>query len=235
MAMMNNPPKTQPVIELSTVYFYEGQIPRSIALKDCGLAMRAPVPGALTALYGYQSKQEGFMAARAFADQRRLQFTVIDFLVRLDHPINPGLMKPSELAQHDFISFLRMSRGMLNDLQAILEEHGGDDAGDEAAKPHLLVMRRPELLVDVIHHPDLRHFKVIAHPAKPVFSERPLTVGTVPFAHWDAIQEASCRLNPTTRVTLERPGVGDQPKPSSPAAPEPAPAINHRPAPPRNR
>lgn len=235
MAMMSNPQKAQPVIELSTVYFYEGQIPRTISLKDCGLAMHAPVPGTLAALYGYQSKQEGFMAARAFADQRRLQFTVIDFLVRLDHPINSGLMKPSELTQHDFISFLRMSRGMLNELQEILEEHGGAAAGDDAAKPHVLIMQRPELLVDVINHPDLRHFKVIAHPAKPVFSERPLTVGTVPFAQWGAIQEATCRLNPTTRITLERPGVDDRLSPSSVVAPEPSQVMSLRPVPPRNR
>jgi hypothetical protein len=206
---MRDDTKSNPVIELSTVYFYEGATPRSIALKDCGLLMRAPVEGVFFALYGYQSKQDGFMAAREFAEKNRLQFTVIDFLVKLDKKINSVQMKPGDLTQHDFITFQRLSRSMQNELHDILIKDRSarinKDEGLDAENPHVLLLENPKLIADAANHPDLQHFKVIVHQAKPLMSERILSVGVVPFRHWDAIQEATCRLNPTTHITLERP------------------------------
>ena len=200
---------SQPLIELSSVYFYEGTAPREIALRDCGLPTKSPVPGAFSALYGYQSKQEGFMAARAHADRERLQFTVIDFLVALEHKQNPLMMKPADLAQHDFIAFQRLSRSMMDQLQEILkkrlEQEGIEPGPAELAKPQLLIMQRPELITSVLDEPGWEHLKVVAYPAKLAISEKPLTVGTVPYRHWDAIQEATCRLNPNIRITLDPP------------------------------
>ncbi|MBK3477656.1 MULTISPECIES: hypothetical protein [Pseudomonas] len=197
------------IIELSSVYFYSGPAPRAIALKDCGVPTDAPISGAFPALYGYQSKQDGFMAARAYADKNRLQFTVVDFLVELDQKQNPNMMRPDDIPNHDFISFARMSRSMMDDLQAVLHERlakeGITPSKLELAKPHLLLQQRPDLVSSLIEAPGWDHMKVIAYPAKLTISEKPLTVGIVPHSHWDSIKEASCRLNPGIRITLEPP------------------------------
>lgn len=149
------------------------------------------------------------MAARAHADRERLQFTVIDFLVALEHKQNPLMMKPADLAQHDFIAFQRLSRSMMDQLQEILkkrlEQEGIEPGPAELAKPQLLIMQRPELITSVLDEPGWEHLRVVAYPAKLAISEKPLTVGTVPYRHWDAIQEATCRLNPNIRITLDPP------------------------------
>ncbi|MET3132790.1 hypothetical protein AAKU55_003070 [Oxalobacteraceae bacterium GrIS 1.11] len=207
---MNDDAKPQgAVIELSTVHFYKGQLGPTVALKDMGLTLSADIPGTLSALYGYQSKQDGFMAAGQYADRHGLQFTVIDFLVKLDHKPNPGLMKPEELMRHDFFTFQRSSRAMLDEVDAMLMEkfagQGVPLGGKYAGKPHLLVIERPELIATLLSDAAMAHVKVVVHGARTCFSDRPLNVGTVPFDQWDAIQEATCRLNPGTTVTLERP------------------------------
>lgn len=209
------------IIELSSVYFFSGAAPRSIALRDCGLPMNPPIEGAFPALYGYQSKQEGFMAARSYADRNRLQFTVVDFLVQLDQKQNPLMMKPDDVPNHDFITFGRMSRSMMDHLQEILQERllreGITPTKAELSKPHLLLQQRPDLVTSLIDAPGWEHMKVIAYPAKLMISEKPLTVGTLPFKHWGSIQEATCRLNPGIRITLEPPA-GHTPAPAVPAA-----------------
>ena len=164
------------------------------------------------------------MAARAYADRERLQFTVIDFVVGLDHKQNPLMMKPEDLAQHDFISFPRLSRSMMDQLQEILkkrlEEEGIEPSLAELSKPQLLIMQRPELITSVLEEAGWEHMKVIAYPAKLAISEKPLNVGTVPFRHWGAIQEATCRLNPNIRITLDLPAGYEKsasPQPQTPA------------------
>jgi hypothetical protein len=212
--MMNEPLKSSTVIELSTVFFCAGPIPRVIALKDCGLALRGVGMPALTGLYGNQSKQDGFMAARDYAEKNRLQFTVIDFLVGLDHRINPGLMKPEEVAQHDFFPFQRLSRGMLDEIGMVLAESEvlkRASVSLESNKATSLLIDYPDLVGFLAADPMLQHIKVIAHQAKPVMSDRVLNVGTVPHRHWSAIREATCRLNPSTRITLDSPLAQDKP------------------------
>lgn len=232
---MSNAAKSQSVIELSTVFFCEGALPHTIALKDSGLRMRGKVPDALVALYGHQSKQDGFMAAREYADKHRLQFTVIDFLVALDHRINPGLTKPEEWANHDFLAFQRLSRGALDAVGGILREALAAETSAaralEVVKPAALLQERPELVTILLAHPSLRHVKVFAHPSRPEMSTRALNVGTLPFRHWDAVVEATCRLNPTTRVTLERPDLAERSTPATASVPVARP----RPAAPRTR
>lgn len=201
------------LIELSTVHFYKGQLERKVALKDMGLTLSSDIPGAFSALYGSQSKQDGFMAAGQYADRHHLEFTVIDFLVRLDYKPNVGVMKPGELMNHDFLAFQRSSRPMLDEIDAMLAEkltRAGVPLDDKfAGKPHLLVIERPELIAHLLSEATMAHLKVLVHGARTSFSDRPLNVGTVPFSHWDAIQEATCRLHPGTWVTLDRPGSPD--------------------------
>lgn len=165
------------------------------------------------------------MAARAYADRERLQFTVIDFVVSLDHKQNPLMMKPEDLTQHDFISFQRLSRSMMDQLQGILkkrlEEEGIEPNPAELAKPQLLIMQRPELITSVLDEAGWEQMKVIAYPAKLAISEKPLNVGTVPFRHWGAIQEATCRLNPNIRITLDPPAGHEKSAPMQAQAPAP--------------
>ena len=200
------------VIELSTVHFYKGDLEPTIALKDMGLMLSADIPGTLSALYGHQSKQDGFMVAGKYADRHHLQFTVIDFLVRLDYRLNPGLMKPEQLMNHDFLNFQRASRAMLDEIDSLLTEKLEGQVLDEkfVGKPDLLVLEKPELVAHLLSSASMAHVKVLVHAARTQFSERPLNVGTIAFSQWDAIQEATCRLNPGTRVSLERPGPIDK-------------------------
>jgi len=208
--MMTEDTKPQSaLIELSTVHFYKGQLGQTVALKDMGLTLSSAIPGALSALYGSQSKQDGFMAAGQYADRHHLEFTVIDFLVKLDSKPHPGIMKPDELIRHDFFAFQRSSRALLDEIDAILTEKlivDGIPLEERfVRKPHLLVIEKPELISALLSDATMDHLKVLVHGARTSFSDRPLNVGTVPFSKWDAIQEATCRLNPGTWVTLERP------------------------------
>lgn len=97
----------------------------------------------------------------------------------------------------------------MDNLQAVLHERlaneGITPSKLELAKPHLLLQQRPDLVSSLIEAPGWEHMKVIAYPAKLTISEKPLTVGIVPHSHWDSIKEASCRLNPGIRITLEPP------------------------------
>lgn len=209
VANTNEQEKNDHIIELSTLYFYQGNAPRSIALKDCGLKTKSSIEGAFSALYGYQSKQEAFMAARAYANEHRMDFTVIDFLVKLSEKQNPLMMKPEDMANHDFITFQRLSKSSMEEVQTTLRRfltaEGTDPDSLGIFKPHIVLMQRPDLVAKLMNQPEWQHFKVIAHPADLEFSPRPLNVGTVPFRHWDAIQEATCRLNPNIRITLDPP------------------------------
>jgi|SRR5438105_5951874 len=219
------------IIELSTVAFYEGHTPRSLALRECSLPLASPVPGALCALYGTKSKPEGFMAARAYADRHRLQFTVIDFLVALEHKPNASVMKPDDLPDHDFLSLLRMSGSMSDQvsewIRAGLEEAGQGAELLDSLKAEHAVLQQPSLIGALLDRPACQHLKLIAYPAMTSISDRPLNVGSVPFRHWSAIQEATCRLDPTVRVTLDSP-----PQQVAAKAPKAAPA---RPGKPRAR
>jgi len=197
------------IIELSTVAFYEGHTPRTLALHECSLPFADPVPGAMSALYGTKSKPEGFMAARAYADRHRLQFTVIDFLVALEHKPNASVMKPDELPDHDFLSLLRISGSMSDQvgqwLRAGLEEAGQGTELLDSLKAEHAVLQQPSLIGALIDRPACRHLKLVAFPGMTSISDRPLNVGSVPFRHWSAIQEATCRLDPTVRVTIDAP------------------------------
>lgn len=163
------------------------------------------------------------MAARAYADKHRLQFTVIDFLVRLDRRQNPLMMKPEHLADHDFVAFPRMARSMVAELQEIVTRRLARDGVDvtqlDLSKPQQLIAQRPELITALLDEPGWEHLKVIVYPAKVAMSEKLLSVGTVPFRHWNAIEEATCRLNPNIQITLDPPT--DQSKTNSVPAPIP--------------
>lgn len=211
--MKSDNDKVGPLIELSTVYFYAGSPPNTLSLKDCALALPRKMPGLICGLYGRQGKQDGFMAAHAYAQHNGLEFTVIDFMVRLEFAINPGKMKPEDVPHHDFLSLNQLRRQTWESIAFALEEGGTSRAFasiEEDGKK--LLLTRPDLIVQLCDLPDYQHFRVVAFDAKPSISEQTLQVGVVPVRHWGAIESAVCRLNPATQVSLECPG--DRPRPA---------------------
>ncbi|AKU24735.1 hypothetical protein ACZ75_06745 [Massilia sp. NR 4-1] len=151
------------------------------------------------------------MVAHAYAQENKLEFTVIDFTVRLDFAINPGKMKPEDLPLHDFLSLNQVRRQTWESIAFALEDGGTSRASasiEEDGKK--LLLTRPDLIAQLCELPDYQHFRVLAFDAKPVISAQALQVGAVPVRHWAAIESAVCRLNPTTQVALEYPG--DRPR-----------------------
>jgi hypothetical protein len=196
-------------IELSTVAFYRGEVPNELSLCDCMIPMVNQPSRAFSAFYGLQGKQDGFVAAQNFAATRGLKYTVIDMLVELEKQ-NPGLMKPQELAKFDFLNFSRSSRGMIETAAEWLVEIGALEAPSSRDLPReqslrTSLMQRPSLVDDFLGLPQCSHLKVIAFQAQTSLSDRPISLANVPFHHWKAIREASCRLDPTVRITLEPP------------------------------
>ena len=166
---------------------------------------------ALSTFYGLQGKQDGFVAAQAYAATHGLKYTVIDMLVDLEAQ-NPGLMKPSELSGYDFLNFSRASRKMSEQVaQWLTASRAGviarDDIGTALSEQPLraVLAQWPALVDELAELPSCRHLKVIAFHATTSLGTRPISIGNVPHRHWVAISEATCRLNPTVRITLDPP------------------------------
>lgn len=195
------------MIELSTVHFYRGSCPRVLSLKGCSLPMYETMPEMMCGFYGRQGKQDGFMAAYAYAQANQLEFTVIDFLVKLDLPINPVKMSVDDLRSHDFLHLAQARRELWNTVSFLIEE----EADEEVHSVHqeidgkLLLLDRPGLIARVADDAAFRHFKALAFDSRTFISPRTLSIGVVPFRHWNSIVQATCRLNPTTQVLLDSP------------------------------
>jgi hypothetical protein len=166
---------------------------------------------AFPAFYGLRGKQDGFFAAQAYASAHNLKYTVIDILVTLEKQ-NPGLMKPEQLKGFDFLNFSRASRPTSEQVSEwLLESKNARTRKSDVRvtlqeKPLRIALAEWPFLVDEIA--DLqpcRHMKVIAFPTMTSLSDQPISIGHVPHFHWDAIAQATCRLNPTVRITLNAP------------------------------
>jgi len=200
-----------PKVELSTVLFYRGEIPTEIALSDCSFPMARSPRKAFSGLYGLRGKQEGFVAARAYAASIGVKYTVIDVVVELATQKTTPL-KPEELAESEFLNLSRVSRGLAEDIRIWLPTSAGEAADGSTNAPDQkkvrvadLIEQNPALIDDLIEVKDCRHLKVIAYHAATMVSERPLAIGSVPYRHWGAILEATCRLNPAVHVSLASP------------------------------
>lgn len=198
-------------IELSTVAFYREDIAREIALRDCGVPMKRGPRRALAAFYGLQGKQDGFVAARSYAEKHGLKYTVIDFLVELEKQ-NPGLMKPEDLADYDFLNFSRATKRMSEQLalwllQSEVARSRGAALQDALSSQSLRTefAQCPALVDDLVDVPNCQHLKVVAFQAMTEVGDRPISIGNVPYRHWSSIVEATCRLNPTVRISLDPP------------------------------
>ncbi|CAG9260970.1 conserved hypothetical protein [Burkholderia diffusa] len=196
-------------VELSTVYFFKGKPPKVLALGDCSLPMRSPAPGAFFALYGYQSKQDGFRAASAYAEANDLDYTVIDIEVRLDLQQSRFAMKSEDLTNFDFVSLHRITKTMATEIhEAVMQLLADDGVATDAladTKLHEILAERPALLPRLLAQPGWEHVKVLISGMSTLMSDKPLSVATVSVDHWASIQSAVCRLNPEIQITLEPP------------------------------
>lgn len=194
-------------IELSTVAFFRGEAPREIALRSCSIPMSRASSCEFSALYGLQGKQEGFVAARDFAISQGLKYTVIDIVVGLEAQ-NPKQMKVGELPAYDFLNLARATRGLSDSIaEWLVEANGGRMApevlADLSSEPlRQCVARRPDLISEIFSLGECEHLKVIAHQGLTRLSAEPLGLATISPRFWSSIREATCRLNPTIRITL---------------------------------
>lgn len=187
-------------IAMSTVLFFEGTLPKKINLKDCGFPLEKPIEDSFQALYGHIGKQAGFMAAKNYADQHKLQFTIIDLKVRFDEAVNTVPVALDKLSNEEIISLKRLPR---NEIAQLYEKYIGDNSDEKKAYTDLV--KHPELLSSVINHNDFKDLKLMIYPAMTAVSNNPLVIGTIPHRHWDIINSAVCRLHPHTQVSLESP------------------------------
>ncbi|WP_028998455.1 hypothetical protein [Azohydromonas australica] len=196
-------------IELSTVVFYEGSLPSVLPLWNCSVPLVSPVPDALTAVYGTTSKPDAFAAAYQYAKRNQLQHTVIDVTVTLEHRPNPTVMRAETLGSYDFFSMRRMATSMEG--QIVEWIRAGLAPDDRRAKlfdemlPTQVLAREPSLLGVLMDSPACRHLKLLACPAQTMIDLQVFNVGVVPFRHWSAIQEATCRFDPSVKISLEPP------------------------------
>lgn len=200
------------LIELSTVYFYHKILPRVIKLKECDVTQNTSgIPDTLAALTGYQRKQEGFVAAREYAERNGLDFTVIDFTVKLDQSFTPQLLKPSDLQTRDYLAMTRISKDTAHQLSDILK--GSEDETVQrilklypAAKVTNLIKRYPALLDTILSDDQFKHFKIINMQVRtPLDPEKTLNLAFVPKRNWSCIQSATCRLDSSIEISLDPP------------------------------
>lgn len=191
---------------MSTVYFFENSLPNTIALKDCGFPLNKPIDESFSALYGHIGKQAGFMLAKAYADKHRLQYTIIDFNVQFDNPIDTVPVGLEQLKNEELVSLKRLPK---NEIAELFNLYIGQQDQDDK-KAYMKLVEHPELLSNFINHPDYENLKLVIYPAITAIGEQPLTIGSIPHRHWDVITSAECRLHPNTKVTLESPIVTDK-------------------------
>ncbi|WP_157118951.1 hypothetical protein [Azohydromonas lata] len=195
-------------IELSTIVFVEHRL-KSLELHECSLPLANPIQGAFAGIYGTRSKPEAFVAAREHADRNRMDYTVVDLVVELEHKPNPTVMKTPELSQYDFFSMLRMASAMNRDvaewIRAGLAPNDPRVAQIDDEQIAATLANEPSLFGVLADSPACRHLRLIACPVLTEFSDHFLNAGIVPFRHWSAIKEATCRFDPTVHVKLSPP------------------------------
>lgn len=185
-----------PIIELASAYFYPDEPPSEIALHQCSLYPGHP--SGFFALYGYQAKRDGMVAARQHGYRHSLNFLPITIQVQLDLKQCPNMMKVEDLPSHDFVSFARMSRGLKDVANAVLV----DQAGLGVLPQNTFT---PDAICHLIEHPDWRHMKVVSFLASPFDENQRLMVAALSYRHWGSIVEATCPTHPKLKISLQAP------------------------------
>lgn len=198
-----------PGVALTTVYFFKGELPTVLALRDAALPLKGDCPGAFAALHGNRGKREGLMAARQHADRTGLKYTVIDFLLETRESTRYDRLSFEDIASQSVIFLDRLTRAGLEELYALMERRAGPlqlQRGKHFRQEfEALIQARPELLSVLFDDEAMAHVIALVYPGKPIFSERPTSIALVAQRHWERITEAACRLDPTTLVLLDTP------------------------------
>jgi len=185
-----------PIIELASAYFYPDEPPSEISLHECNLH-----PGhrsGFFALYGYQAKRDGMVAARQHGCRHSLNFLPIAIQVQLDLKQCPNMMKVEDLPSHDFVSFARMSRGLKDVANALLADHA---AFGFLPKNTFT----PDAICHLVKHPDWAHMKVVSFLASPLDEKQRLMVAALSYRHWGSIVAATCPTHPKLKISLQAP------------------------------
>jgi hypothetical protein len=196
-------------IELSTVYWYTGSLPPVIDVNDCSL--RGLAPDAFHAFYGTRGKQDGFMAARAYALSSGQDYTAIDLSVSLECELPRQFVTEADIANLDFLPVHRLAQTFADDLDYrlrtelhIARRHVSDDGAINALQ-HTLSLR-PRAAKTVLDFPEFRHIKAIVYAAKLSISEDTIPIATIPERHMGSIVAARSRLDPGLVIKLHSDG-----------------------------
>lgn len=197
-------------IDLKTILFLpEGEpLPKRIKLSACSLPLTNPLPkGYLTGFYGYQFKKEGLAAACAWAHKHKMQTLFIDYVVNFDLPLIKTVVSPELLDKTEFVSTLRISRELSNELAEYWKEWLAKELPHFKAKafdwmaPHSFMGKHPELVPKLLARPEWKHIQLLAHPAYVTFSDRPLILGTLKLSK-ATITSPRVHLRPEIEVTI---------------------------------
>lgn len=185
-----------PIIELASAYFYQGEPPSEISLHECNLYPGHP--NGFFALYGYQAKRDGMVAARHHGYRHSLNFLPIAIQVQLDLKQCPNMMKVENLPSHDFVSFARMSRGLKDIANALLADHA-----EFGVLPKNTFT--PDAICHLVEHPDWAHMKVVSFLAAPLDENQRLMVAALSYRYWGSIVAATCPTHPKLKISLQAP------------------------------
>jgi hypothetical protein len=197
-----------PQIRLSTIAFYRRHLPAELQLAACGIPLSSPIAHGLCTLYGSTGQREAFLWAKLYAASKGLQFTVVDLVVTTERDMKPGVVHPADLPDRDFISLERLSRASSDYLagvvltEATIKRHR--PVVDRIDK---MVLSEPSLIDALVESSVVRHVKLFAASTRTLLGDAPLTLGVIPYRHWNAITAAHCRLDPEVNILCDRPGV----------------------------
>lgn len=200
-------PRPKQEIELSTIYWYRGELPAAVALTDASLRVSG-VKWGFSALYGHRGRQEGFMAARHRALETGESYTVIDIKARMENPILQERRTPDNIGDQDIlpVHFLVASFAADLDYRLRTDMHLTRTPKNEQTANVLLetLVDHPHAAMRLLEYPELEHVKVLVYQARAAFSHEPLTVATIREEHLSTIFAAQCRLDPDMEVILPR-------------------------------
>ena len=202
-AAQNGRKKAQ--IELTSLFWYEDQLPKSVALTQSTLKIQG-VKSGMTGLYGQRGRHEGFVAARHHVKATGFNYTAIDFRVQLADAVEPKKRSADDLQKHDVLPIHLLTREFAVDLDYRVRSdlHMRRTLPEEEAADTLLrtIEQHPSALNTLMSYPEMEHIRLFIYTAKPSYSEEALVVATVPEQHLSSIVAAHCRLDPDLGVTL---------------------------------
>jgi hypothetical protein len=220
-------PSAPSEIELSSLYWYGGQLPNAVALVDCSLKL-PHVDGGLHGLYGHRGRHDGFMAARERAAESGLTYTVVDYRVQLSHKVEQKKRDADNMDQHEVFPAHGLKTAYAVELDSMIRSsrRWRKRTDDELTSDSLLrtLVEHPSAVNDLMALPELKHVRLFVYMAKIGFSQEAVPVATIPDRYLRHVTRAESRLDPDLAVRLpHRPRIAHSegvPPPSDTVAPK---------------